>query len=188
MIKILVSKVPDVIPDGVTYEEYKPTMAWAENVKGYLRISHVGLVLWTGEHNHYDDSDFYAVVWDSEAGQPRELEYATTRGWTYANSAVIDATPDVLAAYESYRADLAASQQRARDAQEAATPRAGKTVRVVKGRKIAKGTVAQVVWYGPGRIYGGSARRQGTPPMRVGLKINGERVFTDAANVQVITE
>ena len=50
----------------------------------YMETTHVGVVLSTGEHNYHDDSDFFAVVWDNE-GCVREIEYATTRGWTYPN-------------------------------------------------------------------------------------------------------
>ena len=55
---------------------------------------------------------------------------------------------------------------------------------MVKGRKVKVGTVAEIIWYGPGRVYGYGSRDN--PPMRVGLKVDGERVFTDASNVQVI--
>ena len=41
-------------------------------------------------------SDFYAVVWTGE--RLTSVEYATTRGWTYANGATIDATDEVKAA------------------------------------------------------------------------------------------
>jgi hypothetical protein len=187
MIKQLVTTLPDEIPAGVRYERTdNASPGWTDKVSGWFRYSHAGLVLATGEHNHYDDSDFYAIVWDAEAGAPREVEYATTRGWTYANSATIDATPEVRAAYDAYRARLAAERQAAREALEAATPYAGKTVRVVKGRKIPVGTVAVVTWYGEGRSYGYGSREAG--PMRVGLAIDGERVYTDAGNVEVIAQ
>lgn len=186
MIKVLVSTLPDTIPDGVRYEKYEPDKHWGENVTGWLRISHEGLVLSTGEHNWYGDSDFYAVVWDDEKGEPREIEYASTRGWTYANSATVDATPEIQAKHDAWQRENERKAREVRQAIEEATPRAGKTVKVIKGRKVPKGTVAKVVWYGAGRIYGGSARQQGTPPMRVGLDIDGERVFTAASNVQVI--
>lgn len=190
MIKVLVSSLPDDIPANVHYERYEPDEHWGDaKVTGWLRVSHEGLVISTGEHNFYDDSDFYAIVWDTETNAPREIEYATTRGWTYANSATVDATPEILAAYKTWCRKRDQKTQEARDAKEIATPRAGKAVKVIKGRKIPRGTVAKVAWYGEGRIYGGSARqRYATPPMRVGLLINGERVFTDASNVEVTAQ
>jgi hypothetical protein len=186
MIKVLVSTMPAETVAGVRYEP-AGKVSGSNRTDEYFRISHVGMVLATGEHNWHDDSDFYAVVWNPVTGRPEEIEYATTRGWTYANSATIDATPGIRAEYDAYRATLARERQEARDALEAATPYAGKIVRVVRGRKVPVGTVAEVIWYGAGRDYGHRARYGGTPPMRVGLKVNGERVFTDAGNVQVVS-
>lgn len=51
-----------------------------------------GAVLDVYERNGYDDSDFYAIVWDAEKGQIEHVMYATTRGWTYCNGASIDAS------------------------------------------------------------------------------------------------
>jgi hypothetical protein len=183
MIKVLVSSVPDEIPDGTRYERTEDASpGWNTKVAGWFRYSHEGLVLATGEHNWHDDSDFYAVVWDAGAGQPREIEYATTRGWTYANSATVDATPEVQAAHDAWRQARADQRRAEADAAEAATPRAGKTVKVVKGRKVPVGTVARVVWYGEGKGFS----RHAPVIMRVGLMVEGERVFTDAANVEVV--
>jgi hypothetical protein len=191
MIKVFVTQLPDpdITESGVRYELVNPgdlRTAGADKLSGWFRYSHEGLVLWTGEHNHYDDSDFFAVVWDEAAGVPREIEYATTRGWTYANSATVDATPAVQEAYAEYRRERAEAQREAQAAAEAATPRVGTTVRVVRGRKIPVGTVAEVTWFGEGKVYGYGARYGLEPPMRVGLMIDGERVYTAASNVEVI--
>jgi len=59
-------------------------------------IAYEGAVLQTFERNGYDDSDFYAIVYDAEADAIRHIQYATTRGWTYPNYATVDATPEVL--------------------------------------------------------------------------------------------
>lgn len=177
MIKVLVSAKPEVIPPGVRYE---PATGLPAGITGWFRYSHEGQVLSTGEHNHWDDSDFYALVWDADAGVPREAEYASTRYWTYANTATVDATPEVQAAYDAWRAERARTAQADADRIEAATPRPGKTVEVVKGRKIPVGTTATVFWYGPGRDYGSGAA------MRVGLTVDGEAVFTAAVNVRVV--
>jgi hypothetical protein len=178
MIKVLVQSVPDEIPDGTRYEV---AAGLPGDMTGWFQISHAGLVLATGEHNYHDDSDFYATVWDGQG--PREITYASTRGWTYANSATADATPEVQAAYGAWRQARAGERQAAATAAEAATPRAGKTVRVVRGRKVPVGTVAEVVWYGEGKRFS----RHAPVPMRVGLLTGDERVFTDAANVEVVT-
>lgn len=65
----------------------------------------VGRVLYCGERNYYDDSDFYALYW-GEDNQPHTCEYATTRAWTYNNHADVDATPEIRKAYDDYMALL----------------------------------------------------------------------------------
>lgn len=67
--------------------------------------SWTGCVLATGEHNFHDDSDFYALVWSEEQQRVIEVQYATTRGWTYHDSAKVDATPEVLAKATAWKAD-----------------------------------------------------------------------------------
>lgn len=69
---------------------------------GDYEVTFEGRVLGLREMNGYDDSDFYARVWDDEAGKPKEVEYATTRGWTYKNSASVDADDETLAKYAEY--------------------------------------------------------------------------------------
>lgn len=84
------------------------------------RTTFEGAVLQTFERNGSWDSDFIAIVWDEERQCVREVEYATTRFWTYGNSAVVDATPEVLAKAQAYahavnlRMAIAADQAQAR--------------------------------------------------------------------------
>ncbi len=135
----------------------------------YMQTTHQGMVLSTGERNGYDDSDFYANVWDEATQSIKQVEYATTRGWTYPNGASVDASPEVQAKAAAWVAE----QKRVI---EAATVRVGKTVQVVRGRKLPIGTVADVFWMGPDKYkkYG----------KRVGLRLlDGTKVFIDAANV-----
>lgn len=140
------------------------------------QVTWEGRVLATGEHNGYDDSDFYAVVWDDEQGAPREVTYASTRGWTYNNSATVDADDATRAKYDAYR-------ERQRASLEAVTVRVGKTVRVARGRSVPVGTTGKVFWYGPGRKRYAYDRN---PGYRVGLRTeDGEKFFTDARNVEV---
>ncbi len=56
----------------------------------------VGLVLSEREANYYDDSDFYATVWNLEKGEPQEVIWGTTRGAmgpSHGYNCVVDATP-----------------------------------------------------------------------------------------------
>jgi hypothetical protein len=190
MIKVFVSTMPDEVRPGERYEPVENANAgWSgRELPGWFRYSHEGLVLWTGEHSHYDDSDFYAVVWNPADGEPQEIGYATTRGWAYRNTATPDATPEVRAAYDAWQAERTRKAAEQQAAAELATPRPGKTVRVVKGRKIPVGTVAKVAWYGEGRDYGRAAKYGMPVPMRVGLSVDGKSVYTDASNVEVIAQ
>lgn len=65
-------------------------------------VTYEGCVLSTGEHNWYDDSDFYAMVWDEATESVKKVTYATTRGWTYHNGAKVDASPEVRAKAEAW--------------------------------------------------------------------------------------
>lgn len=127
----------------------------------YMETTHVGLVLETREYNGRDDSDFYAVVWNPEKGATERVEYASTRGWTYPNNAVVDATPEVLEAFNVWSAaNHAAAEAAAKLARdkalkeqiiaEAKVPRKGDKVVVVKGRKVKKGTEGECIWAGSG--------------------------------------
>ena len=144
----------------------------------YMETTYQGLVLDLGEYNGRDDSDFYAVVWDRENKRTKRVEYASTRGWTYPNGASIDATPEVVAEYEAW-----IKEQQARRAEddrrlEAATPRKGKILKVVKGRKVPVGTVGECVWVGGDRYSNG---------IRVGIKDSAGTVhWTSADNVVVV--
>lgn len=141
----------------------------------FYRVSHEGLVLWVGEHNWRDDSDFYAVVWDPEKGESREVEYGTTRFPSYGNSAEPDASSEVWAAYRAWVASLEA-------AREARRIRPGKLLRVVKGRKVPIGLVGECIWYGAGKKFG-----PGPVPYRVGIKdAEGGVHWTAASNVEVV--
>jgi hypothetical protein len=70
-----------------------------------LYLTHQGLCLVDWERNMYDDSDFYMTVWDPVSKSPRNIMFATTRGWSYPcyNSSV-DANPEVRAEYNAYMA------------------------------------------------------------------------------------
>lgn len=150
---------------------YQGTTVW-------MATSHEGLVLSTGEHNWHDDSDFYAIVWDEAAGEPTKIIYASTRGWTYPNGASVDATPEIRAKAQAWYAARAAERQAADVAREAATPRQGKLLQVVKGRKVPKGTMGECIWTGLGQ-WGA----------RVGLRDAAGNVhWTATTNVIVVAQ
>jgi len=142
----------------------------------YMQTRFEGLVLADRERNGYDDSDFYAVVWDVNKDCPVEVEYGTTRFWTYPNHCTVDATPEIRAKYEAWRAEQERQAREAARAREAATPRPGRTLRVVKGRKVPVGTVGECFWTGNGN-WG----------PRVGLRdAEGNTHWTALSNVEVV--
>lgn len=67
-----------------------------------FELSYVGCVLGKGENNFYDDSSWYARVWDEKTQSVTKIYYATTRAWTIYNTAEIDATDEVRAKAEAY--------------------------------------------------------------------------------------
>lgn len=72
-----------------------------------LYSTHHGRCLFERERNMHDDSDFYMTVWEGgENGFAREIQFATTRGWSYpCYGSSVDATPEVMAWYEAWRAE-----------------------------------------------------------------------------------
>lgn len=169
---------------GQTQEEFDARKAaW----KLFTYQTHVGLCLKTFERNGYHDSDFYVTVWNPETGKPEDIEYATTRGWTYANGASVDATPEVLAAYQAYESARMAAARKLHAERVAAMPEKGKVLRVVKGRKVPVGTEARCFWadvrFKTDRVLGVLfLGYEG----RVGLETPAGRVFTDCNNVEVV--
>ncbi len=76
-------------------------------------------------------------------------------------------------------------------------PRVGRTIRVISGRKIPIGTVANVVWFGENKFYRESRYGNyyfGPNPFgfyipekyNIAIILDGKRIFTSAKNVQVI--
>jgi hypothetical protein len=124
-----------------------------------------GLVLRTFRRDHRAMSDIYTVatfaeVWSDQEGKPVEVLVDTgfeldDRGGT----AQVDATPETLEKWASWKRLVELSRlaresaerlERARIA--ANQPAKGKTMRVVKGRKVPKGTVGTVFFIRDGRV------------------------------------
>ena len=54
-------------------------MAVLTGLYGEAKVEYEGCVLDTWEHNGYHDSDWYALVWDRDAQELKQIEYDTTR-------------------------------------------------------------------------------------------------------------
>jgi hypothetical protein len=129
-----------------------------------------GLVCYIGEHNYHDDSDFYALIWDEAKGEPRETQYATTRGWTYDNTADVDATPEIAAKFQAWNdARYLASVIASLETRWSRCDVAGLDVVVVSGRKVPKGTVGRVFWTGKASRYAYNSPLR----TRIGIDLTG---------------
>jgi hypothetical protein len=144
----------------------------------YILESYKGCVVSLREYNGYDDSDFFATVYDQVTNTFKEIQYATTRGWCYNNGAVKDATPEIEQKYKEYQEIKRQEYLKKLAEQEALEVTKGKKLQVIKGRKIPHGTIGICFWAGETR-FGRS----------VGLQLaNGEKVFTAEKNVEIYKE
>jgi hypothetical protein len=141
-----------------------------------MDVRYEGATFGTYERNGYNDSDFYAVVWTGEA--ITAIEYATTRGWTYANGASPDATDDVKAAAAAWLYQRDVKSWNVAAAHDALMPEKGRRAEVFKGRKVPVGTTGEIIWVGDDRYRRGA--------YRVGIKdAAGEVHWTAMDNVRV---
>ena len=144
--------------------------------------THAGLVVATDSSYLGDgDSTYWGVVWNGESGTFEHIHTGYTQG------AEVDAPEHLVRLYTNLKsAERALAQAKAamraqsaaeyQEAWEAAQPTKGKTVQVVKGRKVAKGTTGEVI-----------ATHDGQWGLRVLLKTaDGSEVWTSASNVEVV--
>lgn len=139
---------------------------------------HLGNVLSVSEHYMYEVKHHTATVWDAEKGQPTFVGINSHYTDSHCSAdcvAVVDATPEVRAAFQAYRLE-----EKARDILDEALRDAwdickGKRVLVVRGRKIAKGTRGVVKCTGTNR-YGEWA---------LVITDAGEETFTNPSNLEV---
>lgn len=173
----------------------------------YMKTTHEGVVISLREANGYHDSDFFALVWDEENQKTTEVQYASTRGWTYPNWATPDATPDILEKVKVYRQQLHderkereriyAEQLALRDAAEveklSLIPVRGAKVVILRGKN--KDRTGLVIWRGLPRrkVYGTSAwdgqeiRDEKERKPRVGVQFeDGEKYWGPGTIVEAI--
>lgn len=153
----------------------------------FLYEQYIGLTMAQREANYYDDSDFYAVVFEPAKDTFIEILAWSTR---YAGGyfVQVDAPADLVERMKvegSPQQKVLRAMQEARREVEAKKPTVGKVVKAsrtfkVKGQAYEKGSMFEVVWYGESG-YGYKNMRVGLVPAVHG----GERVFTAASNVEV---
>jgi hypothetical protein len=174
----------DAVSKGINLRIYRHDSQTFKTEEGYeygdilwLYETHHGLCIHEREQNGYNDSDFFMVVWNEEQNKPECIEFASTRGWSYpCYASRPDARPEIMVKWEAFNQ---AREEKARQAHldaMARMPGKGKTLKVVKGRKVAIGTTGVCIWSGNG-AYG----------KRVGIKDNSGLVhWTAMSNVEVV--
>jgi hypothetical protein len=146
-----------------------------EEPRGHLDIietkeSYVGRVLETYEENGYNDSDFYAVVWDDETESIIHKQYATTRFYSNGYGAKIDATPEIVAKATAERKARFLKSAIEKDEETAKTVAKGKMVEINRGRKN-RGIIGEVFWVGNPDKFSYYAKEHRS----VGIKLDDER-------------
>lgn len=156
-------------------------MAVLAGIYGDVKPEYEGCVLGTREVNGYNDSDWYADCWDWQKGEIVGVNYDTTRagggGW-----AKVDATPEAACAAYRWCYNVAHSRfDSTENPGQAKIVRKGDRVKVVRGRKIPKGSEGTVFWVGTRyNVYSQKTED------RVGIEINSVRQFLPLEYVEVI--
>ena len=146
------------------------------------KVEYEGCVIDLREHNGSCDSDWYAIVWDAEHGEVREVMYDTTRFGGTDSWATIDATEETMRAVYRYYKGISRKDFDGRyNEAQAKKIRMGDSVKVVRGRKVPKGTTGKIGWIGKNYNY-----YSGQYEERAGIEANGEKVFVPANYVEVI--
>jgi hypothetical protein len=142
------------------------------------RITHVGLVLGYGGESYnssMDVSSFFVIVWSVEKHDSERVYYGSNWDANSLGSYTVDATPEVRSAYDALEAKRAEDRRIADDLREYNRVDKGKTVKVVRGRKVPKGTSGLVFWVGSNQ-WGESCGF---------ITATGDKHFTALTNVEV---
>lgn len=146
-----------------------------EQGERYTRVTFEGCVLGEYERTGYNDSDFYAIVWDEEKQVVRSFQYNSTR-YAGGGNCQVDATPEVLVKARAYYKPLILATLRKSAEMEAKKLRKGDQVVVVKG-KVAKGFEGRLVWI----AYNGPLSHRCTLESD-----HGVRVWIESTNLEII--
>ena len=132
--------------------------------------TYVGRVLETYEENGYNDSDFYAIVWDDETNSLIHKQFATTRFYSNGYGAKIDATPEIIEKATAERKNRFLKSAIENDEEKAKTITKGKMVEINRGRKN-RGIIGEVFWVGNPDKFSYYAKEHRS----VGIKLDDER-------------
>lgn len=152
-----------------------------------------GCVVKEWEHNGYDDSDFFALVYNPETETFYDVMWGTTRCASigYGDNCVVDATPEVLKKYAIFQADTREKAAIYNSKIEAATPRIGKYVRSLTTRGKAFQKSGKIFWIGANKFltYYKNGYTHPEDHLVVGfITNNGEKYFVPKEKCEVINE
>lgn len=156
-------------------------MAIVSNIYKDNEKHYEGRVLYTYESNGYDDSDWYAIVWDDAEQKVKTINYATTRCAGYGDAEIDADGYAIRKAYGYYKKQCREIFDKHVNQKNAMKIEKGDIVIITKGRKIKKGTVAKCFW--AGTRYNAYSRHD---EQRIGLEVDGEKVFTNADNAEPV--
>lgn len=156
-------------------------MAVVTNIYGKPEPKYEGCVFHTYERNGYHDSDWYAMCWDEGKQEVVTVNYDTTRCGG-GGRADIDITDENLRkVYRFYKKGATAWFDGICNPQQAKMIRVGDTIRVIRGRKVRKGTIGKVFW--KGACYNTYTYRYED---RIGIEVDGQKLFLPAEYAEVI--
>jgi len=153
------------------------------------RTMFVGAVLDLQEENGYDDSDFYAVVWDGE--NITRVEYGSTRH-AGIGSAKVDATTDTLIQAANWLEEWNYNRQKEKSKVAALDPVVGRLVRSTIASGPKAGIEGMIKWRGANKFRTYYAKGYNKPDdinnQVVGIKVEGKEklVFINATSVEVL--
>ena len=147
-------------------------------------MTYKGCVTRTWERNGPYDSDFYADCLNVETGQIDQVEYDTTRCGG-CGSATVDVTEENFRLWLRAAYHKQVSECLKHNENSASLVEVGKTVKVVKGRKVPIGTVGKVFWRK--KVNYDKYNRWYNATYRLGIKDDDGNVYwTNESNVEVV--
>lgn len=159
--------------------------------------TYYGNVLAITENNGYNDSDFFAIVWDEEDQRVKSIEDGTTRFAAPSKYHKADASPEVRAKADNWLRTVhlppLAKQSLIKQRTSLANLQFGEQVVIVKGRKFPIGTKGEVFGVYANQFYRDYSRKGWAIQIKrfdpksknVGIRLSdGSRIFTSLANVE----
>ena len=145
-----------------------------------------GRVLCEYEKNGYNDSDFFAVVWNDETDSLKVIEYGSTRHGGYYGCTV-DATPETVAKAREFKENILARERFEKEQLMSGFAEKGKlaTVANAKGKNARFNNCQGVIfWEGVDKFAPHYLAKHGAN-RRVGIEFDGEKAFFSGDEVHV---